>query len=379
MRRALSFSTLALTLFPSVHVALCESPWLESGSGRVCRDSGVRSACDSRARLSSLLPPSLCTAAPDRAPAPRSEVAQLAALHGVLLRTGTLCNPGAAALHLGFSAAQLAAAAAAGGGCGSGADLIEGVTPAGAVRVSFGWASAWEDAEAVARFVAGCFAEPLPGAGPTAGPAHGRRRASAAALPPGAPAVALARAPAGGAGAGREVKGASAAAAGAWRSGDAGSGPGATPGLAKPEAKEAGCQSPLAGGRRSSAAAAAARGGRGAGARSQSDQGAAEPAAAVCVPDANGWAADSSAGARLTGIYLYPIKSCAAFTVRAWPLGANGLLLDREWALVGADGAALTLRQAPALAAVRPAIDLAAGAASGLHVDMRHHDNIRIP
>jgi len=358
VRRALSFSTLALTLFPSVHVALCESPWLESGSGRVCRDSGVRSACDSRARLSSLLPPSLCTAAPDRAPAPRSEVAQLAALHGVLLRTGTLCNPGAAALHLGFSAAQLAAAAAAGGGCGSGADLIEGVTPAGAVRVSFGWASAWEDAEAVARFVAECFAEMVPGAVPAAGPAPGRRRA--AAPPPGAPAAALAPATTGGAG--RDAEGAPAAAAGPC-SGAAGPGPCST-GPAEPEATEAGRQPLRIDGRRPAAAAAVVRSSQGAGADCLSDQGAAEPAAAASAPGANGWAADSSAGARLTGIYLYPIKSCAAFTVRAWPLGANGLLLDREWALVGADGAALTLRQAPTLAAVRPAIDLAAGAAS---------------
>jgi len=299
-----------------------------------------------------------------RAPRPRSEVAQLAALHGVLLRTGTLCNPGAAALHLGFSAAQLAAAAAAGGGCGSGADLIEGRTPAGAVRVSFGWASAWEDAEAVARFVAECFAEPLPGAGPAAGPASGRRRA--AAPPPGAPAAAPAPAPAGGAG--RDAEGAPAAAAGPC-SGDAGSVPRATPGWAEPEATEAGCQPPLADARRS-AAAAGARGGQGAGADSLSEQGATEPAAAARAPSANGWAADA-AGARLTGIYLYPIKSCAAFAARAWPLGANGLLLDREWALVGADGAALTLRQAPALAAVRPAVDLAAGAASGAHVDTR--------
>ncbi|KAK9839312.1 hypothetical protein WJX81_007091 [Elliptochloris bilobata] len=136
------------------------------------------------------------------------EVEQLARLHGILLRAGSLCNPGAAALHLGYSAAQLRTHADAGGGCGAGADLIEG---------------------------------------------------------------------------------------------------------------------------------------------------------------------------RLTAIYVYPIKSCAAFAAEAWPLGPNGLLLDREWALVGADGAALTLRQAPALASVQPSIDLAAGIMRVVAATMRTQLVVPLP
>lgn len=37
-------------------------------------------------------------------------------------------------------------------------------------------------------------------------------------------------------------------------------------------------------------------------------------------------------------LWLYPIKSCAALAVTEWPLGPNGLLLDREWALVDERG-----------------------------------------
>eukprot|EP00798_Chlamydomonas_sp_ICE-L_P001442 gene1442-32816_t len=46
----------------------------------------------------------------------------------------------------------------------------------------------------------------------------------------------------------------------------------------------------------------------------------------------------SSSYGRLTHIFLYPIKSCAAIQVTSWPLGDNGLLLDREWALIDDSG-----------------------------------------
>ena len=41
---------------------------------------------------------------------------------------------------------------------------------------------------------------------------------------------------------------------------------------------------------------------------------------------------------RVLALWLYPIKSCAALAVTEWPLGPNGLLLDREWALVDERG-----------------------------------------
>lgn len=47
--------------------------------------------------------------------------------------------------------------------------------------------------------------------------------------------------------------------------------------------------------------------------------------------------------------------------MQRWPLGPNGLLLDREWALVDPEGSALTQKGLPALASINPRLDLAAG------------------
>ena len=60
----------------------------------------------------------------------------------------------------------------------------------------------------------------------------------------------------------------------------------------------------------------------------------------------------------LEGIWVYPIKSCGGIRVLEWPLGPNGLLLDREWALVGDDGHVLTQKGLPTLALVQPRVDL---------------------
>jgi molybdenum cofactor sulfurtransferase len=58
-------------------------------------------------------------------------------------------------------------------------------------------------------------------------------------------------------------------------------------------------------------------------------------------------------------LYVYPVKSCAAFRVTtSWPLGPHGLLFDRQWAVVDMEGRPLTLRRCPALARIAPAIDL---------------------
>ena len=63
----------------------------------------------------------------------------------------------------------------------------------------------------------------------------------------------------------------------------------------------------------------------------------------------------------LERIWVYPIKSCAGFAPESWPLGQNGLLYDREWALVDAEGVALTQKKLPRLATVRPNLNMDAG------------------
>ena len=63
----------------------------------------------------------------------------------------------------------------------------------------------------------------------------------------------------------------------------------------------------------------------------------------------------------LEGIWVYPIKSCGGVRVQEWPLGPNGLFLDREWALVGDDGHVLTQKGLPKLALVQPRVNLEQG------------------
>jgi len=70
-----------------------------------------------------------------------------------------------------------------------------------------------------------------------------------------------------------------------------------------------------------------------------------------------------SAVAVISSLSVYPLKSAGAFQppTGTWPLGPNGLLFDREWALVSPTGAVLQQRQVPALSALVPEIDLVAG------------------
>jgi uncharacterized protein YcbX len=55
---------------------------------------------------------------------------------------------------------------------------------------------------------------------------------------------------------------------------------------------------------------------------------------------------------RVTGIFLYPLKSAAAFAIDEARLDRLGLNGDRRWMLVDADGRALTQREVPRLARV---------------------------
>lgn len=46
----------------------------------------------------------------------------------------------------------------------------------------------------------------------------------------------------------------------------------------------------------------------------------------------------------LSQIFVYPIKSCGAFTPTEWPVGPHGLLHDREWAIVDAKGTTINCK-----------------------------------
>ena len=84
------------------------------------------------------------------------EVVHMAALFKIYLRTGCFCNPGACQRHLGLSNEDVMKNYDSGYTCGGSRDLIDG-KPTGAVRISFGYMSTPEDVEAVLRMIKKCF------------------------------------------------------------------------------------------------------------------------------------------------------------------------------------------------------------------------------
>lgn len=86
------------------------------------------------------------------------EVEKLAALENIQLRTGCFCNPGACAKYLGLSQEDLVANFESGHVCWDDQDVIHG-RPTGAVRVSFGYMSTFEDCWVVIKFIVKYFVE----------------------------------------------------------------------------------------------------------------------------------------------------------------------------------------------------------------------------
>lgn len=81
-----------------------------------------------------------------------SEVHKLAEIHNIHLRTGCFCNPGACQHYLGLSTSHLLATMKAGHVCGDDIDIVDGL-PTGAVRLSIGYMTTFEDVAAVLSFV----------------------------------------------------------------------------------------------------------------------------------------------------------------------------------------------------------------------------------
>lgn len=60
--------------------------------------------------------------------------------------------------------------------------------------------------------------------------------------------------------------------------------------------------------------------------------------------------------ARILSLHIYPIKSCAAIDLTTSPIDRAGLLGDRRWMILTAQGQFMTQRQWPAMARIRPAL-----------------------
>ncbi|KAF6170534.1 hypothetical protein GIB67_031942 [Kingdonia uniflora] len=173
------------------------------------------------------------------------EVEKLASLSGIQLRTGCFCNPGACSKQLGLSHLDLLSNVEAGHVCWDDNDILHG-KPTGAVRISFGYMSTYEDAEKFVSFVINSFVS--------------------------------------------------------------------MPSLAT--------------------------NGR--------------------LSEINN-TFSSSRGIYLKSITVYPIKSCAGFSVDSWPLSSAGLQHDREWLLKSTSGEILTQKKAPEMCLVSTFIDLTQG------------------
>lgn len=180
------------------------------------------------------------------------EVEKLASLSRIQLRTGCFCNPGACAKYLGLSHSDLLSNIEAGHVCWDDNDIIHG-KPTGAVRVSFGYMSTFEDAKKFIDFIVSSFVS-VPY---QSGQVH---------LPRSIPYSSE----------GRERR-------------------------------------------------------------------------------------LSTTSFRLKSITIYPIKSCAGFSVEGWPLSNTGLLHDREWILKSLTGEILTQKKVPEMHLITTFIDLSQG------------------
>lgn len=180
------------------------------------------------------------------------EVEKLASLSGIQLRTGCFCNPGACAKFLGLSHLDLLSNIKAGHVCWDDHDIVNG-KPTGAVRVSFGYMSTFEDAKRLINFIVKSFAS----------------------LPTQSECIYLSR------------------------------------------------------------------------------------TRSICFP--NEGLKRSTAKYFLRSMTVYPIKSCAGFTVDSWPLTSTGLLHDREWLLKSLSGEILTQKKVPEMCFISTFIDLDLG------------------
>ncbi|XP_076991720.1 molybdenum cofactor sulfurase [Tamandua tetradactyla] len=221
-----------------------------------------------------------------------SQVDKMASLYNIQVRTGCFCNTGACQRHLGISDEMVKKHLQAGHICGDDVDLVDG-QPTGSVRISFGYMSTLEDAQAFLGFITATRLRPQTRARGT-GPAPAARQGRSA--------------PTGAAGRGLTP----------W---DPSSAPANAVGLCPPLG--------VAG------RALETPSGKSAG-----------------VPDAG------PGPHVVTNLYLYPIKSCAAFEVTRWPIGEQGLLYDRSWMVVNQNGICLSQKQEPQLCLIQPFIDL---------------------
>nr|XP_056713238.1 molybdenum cofactor sulfurase [Euleptes europaea] len=237
-----------------------------------------------------------------------SQVDRLAGLYNIHVRTGCFCNTGACQQHLGISNDDIKKNLQAGHVCGDDIDVIDGC-PTGSVRISFGYMSTFEDAQTFLKFIiatrlCGCNTVNCPSPAGNVSPVTASPKENGYTcdnnivnkLPPKKPIVDSQLST-------------------------------ISPSRATPV-----CLQPEEG-------------------HSERD-----------MTEISGNSTEVQQSGRMpvtvTNIYLYPIKSCAAFEVAQWPVGNQGLLYDRSWMVVNQNGVCITQKQEPRLCLIQPLIDL---------------------
>ena len=61
--------------------------------------------------------------------------------------------------------------------------------------------------------------------------------------------------------------------------------------------------------------------------------------------------------ATVTGLFIYPVKSCGGIKLSEVSLHETGLAHDRQWMLVDADGRFITQRTHPAMALIQTSLE----------------------
>ncbi|XP_063226583.1 molybdenum cofactor sulfurase 3 [Bacillus rossius redtenbacheri] len=233
------------------------------------------------------------------------EILNMANLHGIQLRTGCFCNPGACQKHLGHSSQDVKHHFQAGHVCGDDRDLVDG-QPTGSVRVSFGYMSSKEDVDKLLSLVINCFVEkPAINKIPEWWASHVEMYRSKF-------------------------------------------------------FKEPECTDVEQVGTNNNGIHSQRKNG------SDSCSDVPSLSLALCMDVTAGDqerpkdAGNSTLAEHmtLTHIFLYPVKSCAALAVSSWTIGPRGLIYDREWMVVTASGVCLTQKQETKLCLIQPFIDL---------------------
>ncbi|XP_028630666.1 molybdenum cofactor sulfurase [Grammomys surdaster] len=227
-----------------------------------------------------------------------SQVDKMASLYNIHLRTGCFCNLGACQRHLGLTEEMVKKHFQAGHVCGDDVDIIDG-RPTGSVRISFGYMSTLEDAQAFLRFISAVYLR-SPGGQPV---------------------------------------------------------PQACTNEAGVLFSKSDCHSPQEG----SCTDLSVCNGSDLDTNTTDLNLCLSRASSIQqIPQEKAEAIlNGDLGSHIvTNIYLYPIKSCAAVEVTKWPVGSQGLLYDRSWMVVNHNGICLSQKQEPRLCLIQPFIDL---------------------